>query len=190
MWILRAGSRFVVAALLVALSLATAGAPTAQTAEVEAVPTLDLERYAGLWYEIARFPNRFQDDCAGEVTAEYALRDDGRIDVLNGCNEADGERQTAEGIGKRAADRGPASKLKVRFAPGFLSWLPFVWGDYWVLSIDDEYTLAAVGSPNRDYLWILARAPTVDEQRYEEVVERVAGMGFPVDRLQRTRQSW
>jgi apolipoprotein D and lipocalin family protein len=79
--------------------------------------------------------------------------------------------------------------LKVRFAPGFLTWLPFVWADYWVLSLDDAYTVAAVGTPDRDYLWILSRTPQLDDGRYQAVVARVAAMGYPVDELERTRQA-
>jgi len=168
--------------------LGVAEGPAAQSGAVEAVADLELERYAGVWYEIARFPNRFQKDCAGEVTADYRLRDDGRIDVVNSCNEPDGTRKSATGVGKLASNEGPASKLKVRFAPGFLTWLPFVWADYWVLSLDDAYTLAAVGTPNRDYLWVLSRTTQVDEARYQEVIERLAAMGFAVERLEFTRQ--
>jgi apolipoprotein D and lipocalin family protein len=175
-------------AVLAVVPLALAATHPRQ-AEVEAIAELDPVRYAGTWYEIARFPNRFQDDCAGEVTATYRLRDDGRIDVVNACNEADGSRKSAEGIAKKASDDGPYSKLKVRFAPGFLSWLPFVWGDYWVLALDDDYTRVAVGSPSREYLWILSRTPELAESEYQALVDRVAAMGFPVARLERTRQN-
>ena len=167
------------------------GAPGSfqQAQPVKAVESVDLARYAGLWYEIARFPNRFQDDCAGEVTATYRLREDGRIDVINECSEADGTRKRAEGVARLADDNGPASRLEVRFAPGLLTWLPFVWADYWVLSLDDEYTRVAVGTPDRKYLWILSRTPQIDDDHYRAVVDEVAGMGFAVERLERTRHA-
>jgi apolipoprotein D and lipocalin family protein len=79
--------------------------------------------------------------------------------------------------------------LKVRFAPAFLTWLPFVWADYWVLALDPAYRHAAVGTPDRDYLWILSRTPQMDPDDYEAVLGRVAAMGFDVARLERTRQA-
>ena len=101
---------------------------TANTLEV--VPTVDLSRYVGTWYEIARLPNRFQNKCAGDVTATYALLDNGEISVINRCRTFDGETTQAEGRARRAGEDQPNTKLKVRFAPAFLSFLPFVWWIY------------------------------------------------------------
>ena len=168
---------------------AASGRHVVQLPQVEAVADVDLSRYAGVWYEISRFPNWFQSGCAGEVTATYRLRDDGRIDVINECSESGGTVKRAEGIAKLADQEGPASKLKVRFAPGILSWLPFVWADYWVLYLDDDYTRVAVGTPDRDYLWILSRTPQITDDEYRVVVGRVEEMGYSVERLERTRPS-
>src|SRR5512144_1930437 len=82
---------------------------------------VDLARYTGRWYEIARLPNRFQDQCAGDVAATYTLRPDGRVKVVNECRSRDGQITRAEGVAKRADEKGPASRLKVRFAPAWLS---------------------------------------------------------------------
>jgi apolipoprotein D and lipocalin family protein len=155
---------------------------------VEAVASVDLDRYSGLWYEIARLPNRFQDDCACCVTATYTRRSDGRLDVVNACRTADGDVKRAEGVAKLAKKEGPASKLKVRFAPAFLSFLGFVWGDYWVLELDEDYTHALVGDPGRKYLWVLSREPTIDGKTYEALLEKAASMGFDVSRIERTLQ--
>ena len=134
-------------------------ATTAQgPATVRTVPAVDLDRYAGDWFEIARYPNRFQRACAGEVRASYARRPDGRIDVVNRCASADGSIIEARGIA-RVVDTETRAKLKVRFAPAVLSFLPFVWGDYWIIGLGDDYTWAVVGTPDRKYLWILARTP-------------------------------
>ena len=113
---------------------------------------VDLARYAGHWYEIARLPNRFQEQCAGDVAATYTPRPDGRVTVVNECRKADGQTTRAEGVARRADEKGPASRLKVRFAPAVLSFLPFVWGDYWILELDREYGYAVVGDPSRKYL--------------------------------------
>lgn len=157
-------------------------------ATVEVVPTLDLERYAGLWYEVARLPNRFQDDCACCVTASYTLREDGRLTVVNACRTADGKAKSVEGEAKLASEDGPASKLKVRFAPRFLSFLGFVWGDYWILDLAEDYSHALVGSPDRKYLWVLSRQPAMEGEAYARILGKAESMGFDVSRVQRTVQ--
>jgi apolipoprotein D and lipocalin family protein len=95
---------------------------------VDVVPSVDLGRYAGTWYEIARLPNWFQKQCAGDVTATYTLLNDGTIKVVNSCRKEDGQIAQAEGRAKLADGDGPNTKLKVRFALKFFSFLPFVWG--------------------------------------------------------------
>jgi apolipoprotein D and lipocalin family protein len=150
---------------------------------------VDLARYAGRWYEIARLPNRFQEKCAGDVAASYALRPDGRVTVVNECRKKDGTVTRVEGVARRAEPKGPASRLKVRFAPGFLSFLPFVWGDYWIVELDRDYQYAVVGDPSRRYLWILSRRPVMDEATYASIVDKARGLGFDTTRLLRPAQS-
>lgn len=147
-----------IAASLLALALTLPAGQDTSRGPVRSVGAVDLARYAGRWHEVARFPNRFQAKCAGETTADYALLTDGQIRVVNTCRRADGEVMRAEGRARLARAGGPTSQLKVRFAPRFLSLLPFVWGDYWILDLTDDYRAVLVGSPNRDYLWILAHA--------------------------------
>lgn len=171
--------------LLVALS---SSAQSGAAGPVESVASVDLDRYVGEWFEIARFPNRFQDDCAGDVTATYATRPDGRLDVVNRCHGTDGNAIEARGVA-RVVDGTGASQLKVRFAPGWLSFLPFVWGDYWILGLDSGYQWAVVGSPNRDYLWILARAPRMDPQVLSRAIDVARANGFDVTRLVMTPQA-
>ena len=124
---------------------------------VRSVPALDLTRYAGTWYEVARYPNWFQRQCAGDVTAEYTLGPSDRIGVVNKCRKKDGSVARAEGTARKATPEGPDSQLKVRFAPAFLSFIPAVWGDYWVLGLGPDYSYAVVGDPSRKYVWILSR---------------------------------
>ena len=161
--------------------------PAAPRAEpVRTVPAVDLDRYVGDWFEIARFPNRFQRECVGGVRARYTRRPDGRIDVLNQCRTEDG-RTEAAGIA-RVVDGRTFARLKVRFAPAALSFLPFVWGDYWIIGLADDYSWAVVGSPDREYLWILARTARLDEQSLAAARKAAAANGFDVSRLAQTPQ--
>lgn len=154
-------------------------------APVQAVPAVDLARYAGRWYEVARLPNFFQKKCARETTADYELLPDSGVRVINRCLRADGTPIRAEGRARLADRKGPASKLKVRFAPAILSFLPMVWGDYWILDLTDDYSMALVGDPGRKYLWILARTSTPDDSLYQRMVATAVAQGYDVTRLMR-----
>jgi apolipoprotein D and lipocalin family protein len=155
-----------------------------QVPPVRTTDKVDLGRYAGEWFEVARIPNRFQRKCTGNVRAHYAPRDDGRIDVTNRCTTSEGEDE-AKGVAK-VVDRETNAKLEVRFAPAWLSWWPPVWGDYWILGLADDYTWAVVGSPDRKYLWVLSRTPVLDTSAYEQAVETARENGFDVSRLRKT----
>lgn len=171
-----------------ALTCVAAYGAESSSAPVEAIAAVDLDRYAGRWYEIARLPNGFQDDCTCCVTATYTPREDGRLTVVNECRTRDGKPKAVEGEAKLANADGPASKLKVRFAPRFLSVFGFVWGDYWVLDLAEDYSHALVGAPNREYLWVLAREPSMDAETYAGLLEKAGAMGFDVTRVQTTAQ--
>lgn len=158
-----------------ALAVAKAASPP------PVIPVLDVNRYTGTWYEVARFPNRFEKACARDVTAQYSLREDGKIEVTNSCKKADGKQKIAKGTASRAEKDGPAAKLKVTF------FWPF-YGDYWVLDIEPNYRWALVGSPKRDYLWVLSRSPQMDIATYEHVVAKAQSLGFESARLVRTPQ--
>jgi apolipoprotein D and lipocalin family protein len=174
------------------LGLATASAAVSAAADsqpVRAVPSLDLSRYAGKWFEIARYPNRFQTRCARDVSAEYTLQADGRIRVVNSCRQGDGSMTRAEGVARLAKSGGPASQLKVRFAPAYLSFISAVWGDYWVIGLAPDYSYAVVGAPSREYLWILSRTPTLPPDVYEQAIAAAVANGFDPGRLVKTTQS-
>ncbi len=153
---------------------------------LETIPTLDVARYMGTWYEIAKYPNWFQRKCAQGTRADYRLEDTGQAVVTNRCSTADGETIEAMGLARQI---GPVTspKLQVRFAPAWLSFLPFVWGNYWVIDLDEAYQLAAISEPGRDYLWILARTPTVDATVYDALLARLAARGFDLKRLERSK---
>jgi apolipoprotein D and lipocalin family protein len=153
------------------------------------VPSIDLARYAGRWYEIARLPNRFQKKCAGDVTATYSLLEDDGLRVINQCRKENGETTRAEGVARMASKRGPNTKLKVRFAPAFLSFLPFVWGDYWIIELAEDYSHAVIGDPDRKYLWILSRTPEMDDSVFQKLVGHATAQGYDLSGLTRTRQT-
>lgn len=176
--------------LLIVLPLLSYGSGKDTTGNrLRVVPTVDLSRYVGTWYEIARLPNGFQKDCAGNVTATYSLLDDGEMKVVNRCVKENGDTTAAEGRAKRAGDDEPTSKLKVRFAPAVLSFLPFVWGDYWIIDLAPNYSYAVVGEPNREYLWVLARTPSIEEKTFQEILQRITQQGYDLSKLIRTKQS-
>lgn len=157
--------------------------------KLEAVPAVELARYTGKWYEIARLPNRFQKNCVGEVTAAYSILADKQLKVINECRQKSGQMETAEGKARLAKPNGPNSKLEVRFAPSWLSWLPMVWGDYWILALAPDYSYSVVGTPDRKYLWVLSRTPQMDEAVYQQLIKQMATKGFDIERVVKTRQS-
>ena len=163
---------------MVGIAVALAGAGAAGQ-PLPVVPGLDLDRYSGLWHEIARYPNWFERICVREVTATYTRNADGTIAVVNACRTDDGSLQHAGGLARVVA---PA-KLEVRFAPAWLAFLPFVWGDYWVIDLAPDYSYSVVGDPSRKYLWILARRPDMDEATYRRITGRLPALGYDPGKL-------
>ncbi|MEO1137660.1 MAG: lipocalin family protein [Pseudomonadota bacterium] len=145
-------------------------------APLTTVDFVDTERYLGKWYEIARFPNQFEKNCEG-VTAEYARRDDGLIAVVNTCRKGapDGKKEVAKGRA-RIVDEETNAKLEVSFFGPF-------WGDYWVIGLTEDYSLAMVGEPSGRYLWILARTPTIPDDLRDAALRDLQGMGYNTDAL-------
>lgn len=143
------------------------------------VPTLDLEQYKGTWYEIARFPHRFEKDLQC-VSATYTLRNDGKITVYNrGFSE---KKKAFKDITGKAwvPDTTRPGEIKVSFFGPFA-------GDYFVMDIDSSYTSVLVGSPSRNYLWILARGTILEDDRYNELVGIAESRGFDVGKLEKVR---
>jgi apolipoprotein D and lipocalin family protein len=172
--------RLIAAACLVALASCSGGERFRDASvPMRTVASVDLERYAGRWHEIARFPVWFQEGCAA-VTADYALREDGRVDVVNECDR-DGGRDVARAVA-RSVD-GSNARLKVRFS----RWIP-VEGDYWVIYLDEGYETAVVGVPSGAAGWILARTPTIPAERLEAARAALAAAGYDLGRLEITPQ--
>ena len=152
------------------------------------VDSVDLEKYAGTWYEIGRLPMYFQRKCAGDVTANYAQKADGKgITVTNKCMAEDGSEIIAEGLAKPADETG--SKLKVTFLPSWIRWLPVGRADYWVLARDADYKTALVGTPDKDYLWLLARSPNVSQETYSKYRQIAQQQGYDLKEFKLTPQT-
>ena len=154
---------------------------------VQTIASLDVPRYMGTWFELAKFPNVFQRKCVSNTRAVYTLNVDNTVQVLNRCRIQDGSTIEALGQAKQIGNA-TSPVLKVRFAPEWLGWLPLVWGDYWVIDLDDQYQLAAVSDAKREYLWVLSRSPKIDQTRYAALLQRLKQQGFDVDKLQVTPQ--
>ncbi|HRD27297.1 MAG TPA: lipocalin family protein [Caulobacter sp.] len=171
------------ASLVIAVATALAACSGAAGKDQVAQPAkpVDLELYLGRWYELARYDMVFERGCEG-VTADYSLRPDGKVRVLNTCRKGapDGPVKTAEGKARVVPDSDGA-KLKVAFFGPF-------WADYWVLDRADDYSWAIVGEPSRKYLWILSRDPTPGPESTAALVARVAALGYDTDRLHMTEQ--
>ncbi|MBC6605514.1 lipocalin family protein [Hymenobacter sp. BT188] len=137
---------------------------------------VDLGRYMGVWYEIARLPTRFEKGCQ-HVTAEYSLRPDGKVAVINSCrkNSPTGPLEIARGVA-RVVDSKTNAKLKVSF------FWPFE-GDYWILDLDPEYQYALVGEPGRENLWLFSRTPQLAQPVREQLIAVAQSAGFPVEKL-------
>lgn len=147
---------------------------------LEVVDSVDLGRYTGTWYELASYPQSFQEGCFA-TTATYTLRADGEIDVLNRCRKGSLQGEIDEAYGRaRVVDTQTNAKLEVSF------FRPF-WGEYWIIDLAQDYSYAVVGHPSRDYLWILSRTPTVSDETYEGILDGIRAKGYPLDRLQKTQ---
>jgi apolipoprotein D and lipocalin family protein len=171
---------------LVLFGLAAAAAGQVSS-DPPTVASVDLDRYTGRWYEIAKYPNKFQKQCVANTVATYKKKPNGRLEVVNECLRSDGTKNTA--VGEAKITKGSNNtKLKVRFAPGFLSFLSAVWGDYWVIDLGRDYEYAVIGEPKREYLWILSRKPEMGDALYQQILRRVETLGFVPSRVERTRQ--
>lgn len=167
--------------LIPTLLLSCSSLKTPSTPPLDVVPYVDLKRYTETWYEIARFPHRFQKDCLGSK-ATYTLLKDGRIGVLNQCYKGslNGEISSAQGKAW-VTDAKTNAKLKVRF------FWPFA-GDYWIIDLGENYDYAVVGHPTRKYLWILSRTPEMDEGLYDRILRKLRDQFYDVSKLIKTPQ--
>ncbi len=153
--------------------------PVGNVAVPQPAKPVELNRYLGRWYEIARYEQGFQKDCEG-VTADYSLREDGKIRVVNTCRKPDGKVDDAVGKAK-VVDGSQGAKLKVSFFGPF-------YGDYWVLDRADDYSWAVVGDGSGRYLWLLSREATPSPDKVEALYARARALGYDTSLLRRTQQ--
>jgi apolipoprotein D and lipocalin family protein len=156
-------------------------APRAFASDLPTVPYVDLERYMGRWFSIASLPQWFERDCFG-TNADYALRDDGKVDVVNSCNKGslDGPLEVANGVA-RVVDTETNARLAVTF------FWPFE-GDYWILALADDYSHVLVGTPDRESLWILSRTPTLSDAIVVDLLTLAENLGFDTDAVRTVPQ--
>jgi apolipoprotein D and lipocalin family protein len=148
---------------------------------VTAIPSLDLSRYLGKWYELCRLPMQYEDTTASDITARYSLNDSGTVRVDNRCFDEDGQPQQSVGEATPVDDTG--SRLTVTFLPKFMRWIPFTSGDYWVLKLDPDYQISLVGTPDRRYLWLLCRSPDLPQDTRDEYLAEARHQGFDLTEL-------
>ena len=182
----RFNPKLVAGLMATAVPLAVAHFKVARQAPVATTPLLDLRRYAGRWYEIARLPLRTERECDSDVTATYTLLRGGRMRVVNSCRTAEGEVEEVRGIARPYG--GDGAKLEVCFAPSGLRWLPGAWAPYWVLHVDPDYSAAVVGTPDRKHLWLLSRTAFMDDGQLQRLMLHARAQGYDTTRLMRTPQ--
>ena len=186
--------RYLLASLICAAAL-TATAQTSSSAgqPLATVQSIDLQRYQGLWHQLALYPNKFQKSCASNTRAEYKAEEAGTIQVINACRTWDGKDMQV--VGKARAGRAAVlsanqlapPQLQVRFAPAWLSWLPLVWGDYWVIQIAADYRYVVVGEPQREFLWVLARETQLSTSDWTAIETRLKEQGYDPARMVREK---
>lgn len=171
--------------ILITLLLVSCSTLSARDLPLETVNHVDVNKYLGKWYEIARFEQKFQKDCTA-VTANYSLKKNGELEVLNTCRKFNPNGKLK--IAKARAwitDKETNAKLKVQFFLRSLR-IPLFAGNYWILELDEDYQYAIIGDPSRKYLWFLSRKETLDQATYEYLIKRAEEMNFDTTKLIKT----
>lgn len=179
---MRTAVKFILFIALTGLGAGVLQAAAEKYPPLATVPQVDLARYMGTWYEIAAFPQRFEKGCHC-TTAEYQMTDKGYVRVINSCRKGSPQGKIKVARGKAFIVKGSGNaKLRVQF------FWPFR-GDYWIIDLAEDYSYAVVGERSREYLWILARTPRMDDALYQEILARAKNKGFDISRLRRTDQT-
>ena len=172
--------------VLIGLGMATMA--YAKNKTLHTVEKIELDKYLGVWYEVARKPMYFQNKCDRDVSATYTLNENGNIGVDNRCYTKDG--QLNQSIGEAFIQNAPFNtKLKVSFLPESVRWLPVGRGDYWILKIDDAYQTVLVGEPRRRYLWVLSRSAQPNQAVVKEYLDYAQSIGYDIGDVIHTKQT-
>jgi apolipoprotein D and lipocalin family protein len=171
-----------------------AGALAGDAAPLQSLPVLDVPAYMGTWYQVAWVPNRFQSQCVSDTTADYRQQPQGTVEVVNRCRLADGRVDEVTGAarptGRLDGTTLAPAQLEVSFLPSWLRWLPLGWGRYWVIQLANDGRYAVVSEPTREYLWVLARRPSLSNVDETAIRSKLAEQGFTgLDRLQTHRHT-
>ena len=165
--------------VVVLTGLAVGTIAYAQAKPLPTVEKVELDKYLGVWYEVARKPMFFERKCAFNVTATYTLNENGNIVVDNKCADQDGDLQ--QSLGEAFVVNAPFnSKLKVSFLPEGVRWIPVGRGDYWILKLDEDYQTVLVGEPRRKYLWVLSRIPNPKKEIIHEYLNYAKSLGYDI----------
>lgn len=184
--------------LLVSIACTAIVSATAQNADPAKQPltpvnSIDLQRYQGTWHQVALYPNRFQKKCASNTRAQYAPEPGGTVQVTNQCRTVEGKEIQVVGQARPAhatvlsGNQLTPPQLQVRFAPAWLSWLPMVWGDYWVIQLSADYRYAVVGEPAREFLWVLARDTQLSAADWSAIESKLKEQGYDPAKLVREK---
>jgi len=166
----------IISVMIFILYLAACSSPQEKSLpDLVTVQQVDIKKYIGIWYEIAKIPNSFQDQCAYGTTAEYKIDEDGDIIVTNSCYDKEGKPDVAEGLAK-VVDKNTKAKLEVSFF-SILGIRP-IWGDYWIIGLDENYQWAVVGTPSRKYGWILSRTPSLPDDTIKEIFSLLKAQNY------------
>ena len=173
---------------VVLTGLAVATMAYAQNKPLRTVERVELDRYLGVWYEIARKPMFFENQCARDITATYTLNENGNVVVDNSCYSKDGVFK--QSIGEAFVENPPFNtKLKVSFLPEAVRWIPVARGDYWILKLDEDYQTVLVGEPSRKYLWVLSRSPDLSEEIINEYLNYAKSLGYELSDIIRAQHT-
>lgn len=182
---------FLIPVLLLSVQCAEAQISTSEKGglkPLQSVESVEIERYLGKWYELAKFPNWFERKC-NESTAEYSLLSDGKIEVHNTCKLfKNGQLKDIFGVAT-VKNKKSNAKLSVTFLPKWLRWSGIGAGKYWVIILEPNYEYAVVSEPKREYLWILSRSPSMKRATYESIVEQLKEKQFDVSKLEFAREN-
>ncbi len=179
---------FLIPVLLFSISCAHADVSQKEISPLQTVSHVDLQRYAGKWFEIAKYPNRFQRGCT-EAVAEYLPLQNGTIEVHNTCKKTkDGQLKDIIGVAT-VKDTESNAKLSVNFLPSWLRWTGIGAGKYWIIDLEPNYQYVVVSEPKREYLWILSRTPTLDRVTYESILQKITAQQLSVKGLEFSREN-
>lgn len=173
---------------VILLGLAATTMVYAQAKPLHVADKVELDKYLGVWYEIARKPMSFQNQCDNNVTATYTFNENGNVLVDNRCTMKDGQQSHA--IGEAFVQNAPFNtKLKVSFLPESIRWLPIGRGDYWVLKADEDYQTVLVGEPRRKYMWVLSRSAHPDQAVVQDYLNYAKSVGYDLSDVIHTKQT-